>query len=402
MRKMILTNVRFVLTVLACGLFIACCNVCFAEGGTAFAITSDGIYVTCAHLFRDMTEIKLRGVSTYSASVLAVDAENDLALLKAYNEVFKDNKNQATLEPLTGQDYLQVVSSRITPGTKVSIGVFTSYEYEDIVKTGTYSGNAQVGPLDLLELKGYFNFLSDGGPVVDANGGVIGVVRLINKKRFTAIPSEHILALLKSVNIKAYETKPAKLIQTPDHFRKCLTFLETRIWPAVDYGRDQVVVGGRDRASATRIAAFADDHGYAATAKGGKVMMPFDDKRFGSVTLLLERTVPYNGQVQPSLAARVTLQLKKDYWKSPRDIEIIKWANDMQRQFPSLSIYTTQQHTLCIEQALSFSETMTWAELNNSVDSFKWTVTVLSQGYGFKGFKKFLTGFENLENQLAG
>ena len=341
------------------------------------------------------------GLSDYSAKVLAVDAENDLALLKAYDKVFGNIGDPATLKPLTGQDYLQIASSKVAPGAKVSIGVFTSYEYEDIVKVGTYSGYARFGPLTLLELKGHFNFLSDGGPVVDANGKVIGVVRNVNSKRFTAIPSEHILALLKSVNIKASETKPTKPIQTPDDIRKHLMFLETRIWPAVDYGLDQVVIGGIDRASATRIAAFANDHGCAATAKGGKVMMPFDNKRFGSVTLLLERTVPYHGQAQPSLAARVMLSLKKEYWKSPKDIEIIKWANDMQRQFPSLSIYTTQQHTLCIEQALSFTEVMTWAELNNTVDSFKRTVTALAQGYGFKGFK-FVTGFENWDNQLAG
>lgn len=85
------TVVRLWLVLFTCGMNMACCGVVCAQArsmGTAFAVTSDGIYATCAHLVKDKGEIRL--TSTYAAKVIAMDEDNDLALLRASRKVFKD------------------------------------------------------------------------------------------------------------------------------------------------------------------------------------------------------------------------------------------------------------------------------------------------------------------------
>lgn len=177
---------------------------------------------------------------------------------------------------------------------------------------------------------------------------------------------------------------------------RSLAFLECYTRPAVDYGRDLVVVAGVDAAPAEQTVTFINTHGWEATAKGGRVLIPFGDKRFGSLTFLNDRIIPDYGQGKPRLVARVTFGIKKEYQQGPRAVEVIKWADDMERQFPSLSIHTNAQHGLTIEQTLSFNEVMTWSELSTSIGSFRDTIMPLAQGPGLNGFRKYLSGFANL------
>lgn len=394
-------------------LFLLLSGGCHAEDRNycaAFAVTDDGVFVTCAHLVRDYANLRLYSKGTYTAKILALDEVHDLALLKAFNRNFNDD--QVTLTPVTGIPYLQISSSdQPALRDKVYYGSYPNFENpEYLVQTGTYDGLMKFGDLTLLDITGSFMYPSEGGPITDQNGKVIGVAKFVRslgkgKKQVGAIPVEHLRALLKTAGIaqKASGSTPSSKIE--EHIRTSLAFLQATTPTGADYGRDRVTLDYANPAlSAQELTKFLNSHGRDSKCENDSVVLSFGDKYFNSISLL---TYPYPrysdfGQVPRSLVARTRLDLKANYRQPSKIAEVRQWADSLEMVFPGISIYVDNQNRLCLEQTLSLNNTLTWKELSAGIDSFQGTVRVIALGRGCDGFRKYLRGFEDWSGGLAG
>lgn len=133
--------------------------------GSGFFITDDGYLITNFHVVRDEKKVKVkRGSAVYQAKVVHVDEDNDLALLKV----------SGTFSPL-------IIS---TNDAQLGEGVFT-IGFPDILIQGTEPKYTD-GKISSLagirdDPKDYQISVpvqpgNSGGPLVDLNGNVVGVV----------------------------------------------------------------------------------------------------------------------------------------------------------------------------------------------------------------------------------
>lgn len=138
----------------------------FTASGTGFVINSDGYFLTCAHVVEDGRIIMVHlGAKTYPAKLICVDVGNDIALLKL------DGTN---FHPLAfARDIPQMGDKVFTLGfpnpdfqgaaAKYTEGVISSLSgIMDDVRTMQITVPVQGG--------------NSGGPLVDANGNVLGLV----------------------------------------------------------------------------------------------------------------------------------------------------------------------------------------------------------------------------------
>jgi peptidoglycan hydrolase-like protein with peptidoglycan-binding domain len=136
--------------------------------GTGFFISGDGAFVTSAHVIADCSQIKAKTAegASLDARVVARDAANDLALLKAETSGAKAATLRATLR--LGE----------------SVAAF-GFPHSDILAT---SGNFTLGNVTALSGLGddsRFAQIStpvqagnSGGPLLDHDGNVVGVVAM--------------------------------------------------------------------------------------------------------------------------------------------------------------------------------------------------------------------------------
>jgi serine protease Do len=138
--------------------------------GTGILIDPRGYIVTNQHVVEDVNVIRVRlgDKRTFTALVLARDAESDLALLKI------DSSQPLPLMPLG-------TSSDIMVGeTVVAIG--NAYGYEHTVSVGVVSAvnrdvnlNKELSYKSLIQTDASINPGNSGGPLVNVNGELIGV-----------------------------------------------------------------------------------------------------------------------------------------------------------------------------------------------------------------------------------
>ena len=137
--------------------------------GTAFAISSNGVFVTCAHVVNDAEEIHVvLGDESHAAEVVAFDRLKDVALLRISAD------GLPTL-PLAESDEIQLaqpvrlvgypLSGLLGKGVKISSGTITG-GVEDL---GVGKHRFQVDAT--------FNSGNSGGPIIDDSGAVVGVAR---------------------------------------------------------------------------------------------------------------------------------------------------------------------------------------------------------------------------------
>ncbi len=136
------------------------------KAGTGFLITKDGFILTCNHVVENAESIEvLIEKKTYIASVVCVDESNDLALLKISGDfpaLALSLKNNAELgQKVFTIGYpnltLQGMSEKYTDG---SISGLTGFQ--DDVRLYQISVPVQPG--------------NSGGPLLDENGNVIGII----------------------------------------------------------------------------------------------------------------------------------------------------------------------------------------------------------------------------------
>jgi serine protease DegQ len=142
--------------------------------GTGVAITDTGIILTCFHVIRNAARVRV--IFAYDgtesdAQVIMRQPQNDLAVLRA--TTFPDDLKPATL----------VASSTVNPGDEV-IAVGNPFGLLNSVSAGVVSGKGrsftskETGATltDLIQFDAAVNPGNSGGPLVDRNGDVVGIV----------------------------------------------------------------------------------------------------------------------------------------------------------------------------------------------------------------------------------
>lgn len=134
--------------------------------GTAFFISSAGHLLTAAHVLSGTNEVRLLlsdGTVDY-ADVIAVDVETDVALLKARNG---------------NRPFLKLNRESGTIGAPVHVvGSPLGEKFSSSVSKGLISGIRTWWGGELIQTDAAINSGNSGGPLVDANGHVLGIVTM--------------------------------------------------------------------------------------------------------------------------------------------------------------------------------------------------------------------------------
>ncbi len=151
--------------------------------GTGVVLTKDGYIITCNHVLSGCNAIKIgQGEKTFNAKIVGTDPYNDLALIKA-------EKGEFTPMPMGNSEKLNVgqyvlalanpfnrnqptaTSGMVTSVNSTIRGWRGSTQMENVIAT-----DAQLNP-------GF-----SGGPLVDADGKIIGINTAYVWQRGIAIP----------------------------------------------------------------------------------------------------------------------------------------------------------------------------------------------------------------------
>ncbi|MGO9567365.1 MAG: Do family serine endopeptidase [Desulfomonilaceae bacterium] len=139
--------------------------------GSGFIVSPDGMILTNAHVVKDMDEIKvtLAGKRSYTAKVIGVDPDSDIAVIKI---------------PATGLPAVTFGdSSRLRVG-EIVLAVGNPFGFNGTVTRGIVSatGRTNVGIIgyeDFIQTNAPINPGNSGGPLVNIQGQVIGITTAI-------------------------------------------------------------------------------------------------------------------------------------------------------------------------------------------------------------------------------
>lgn len=179
--------------------------------GSGFVIHPQGIVVTCAHVVKGATRIQaLIGETEFRATVIKLDFENDLAVLR--------------LEK-TGLPYLKLADSdQVRLGQEVrAIGYPLSDVLGESIKVtkGEVSGRGRPDGVDGFQIDATVNPGNSGGPLVDDAGRLVGVTSSllagagISEVGF-AIPSNKVIQIAQELGIPVEVDGPATAMSAAD------------------------------------------------------------------------------------------------------------------------------------------------------------------------------------------
>ncbi|TCJ17427.1 serine protease [Flaviaesturariibacter flavus] len=140
----------------------------YTSGGTGFLVDVKGLVVTSAHVVRDASNIAVQGSNgtDYTARVVFSDVERDLAILKIEDAAFKAPGALPYSLRKSGTDIAEPVFTLGYPRNDVVYG-----EGYLAAKTG-YNGDTLSCQIAIAANPG-----NSGGPILNHNGEVIGVLR---------------------------------------------------------------------------------------------------------------------------------------------------------------------------------------------------------------------------------
>jgi S1-C subfamily serine protease len=158
------------------------------KSGTGFYVSRDGLVVTSAHVVTACSRIALwpaKGLE-HIARIIASDTERDIALLDAKGEVLR----YATWLRENG-------SLRVgEPVSTIGFGVLPSKPREPLVTVGQLMGDVtDPAGKPLLLIRANLREGNSGGPVIDTDGRLLGMVRGRDSERpelGVAVPAEPI------------------------------------------------------------------------------------------------------------------------------------------------------------------------------------------------------------------
>ena len=158
--------------------------------GTGVVLTEDGYVITCNHVLQGCNAIKIgQGEKTFNARIVGTDPYNDLALIKAEKGEFTPI-NLGDSEKLSVGQYVLALANPFnrnqptaTSGMVTSVnstirGWRGSTQMENVIAT-----DAQLNP-------GF-----SGGPLVDAEGKIVGINTAYVWQRGIAIPINKVKAV---------------------------------------------------------------------------------------------------------------------------------------------------------------------------------------------------------------
>ena len=143
--------------------------------GTGIVLTDDGQILTNAHVVADANTIQVTitaangATSTYDARLVGADAANDLALIEI---VGATGLQPATIGDsdgvVVGQDAVAIGNAlALEGGVSVTKGIISALDRSIDVEAGTLS--------HLIQTDAAISSGNSGGPLVDADGAVIGM-----------------------------------------------------------------------------------------------------------------------------------------------------------------------------------------------------------------------------------
>ena len=172
------------------------------SSGTGFAITSNGIIVTCNHVIENADKIVVRGINNdfntiYTAKIVSVDKNNDLAVIQIDDPLFK---TISTIPYLISEKTIDVGSNVFALGyplrssmgdeIKLTNGIISSKSgFKGDITTYQISVPAQPG--------------NSGGPLFDDNGNIVGIINarhVLAENASYAIKANYLRNLLESLS----------------------------------------------------------------------------------------------------------------------------------------------------------------------------------------------------------
>ncbi|MEO1415135.1 MAG: trypsin-like peptidase domain-containing protein [Bacteroidota bacterium] len=134
--------------------------------GSGFFVSEDGFLLTNYHVVattEDTLKVLTSDGNSYEAVLIRKDEQNDLALLKA------DVVPSYAFRLPTDKNY-QIGAGIFAIGTPRAI------ELGQTLSKGIISGQRKVGQNELLQTDASINFGNSGGPIVNENGELIGII----------------------------------------------------------------------------------------------------------------------------------------------------------------------------------------------------------------------------------
>jgi hypothetical protein len=173
------------------------------SSGTGFIVNADGLILTSKHVLGDKqsAQVKLRSGDTLEAKLFKAASESDLCLLK----VERKHLPAAQFAP----------SAALKQGDEVG-AVGAPLGLENSVTKGVVSSvSREIEGKKYLQIDAALNHGNSGGPIINADGDVVGVATMIAKQAQNvgfAIPSETVLSFLEASGV-SYQ---AALGEKPD------------------------------------------------------------------------------------------------------------------------------------------------------------------------------------------
>lgn len=214
--------------------------------GTAFVVHRDGYLMTCAHVVKGGTRIDVQlGSNTYRATVVELDKQHDLAILKV-------DANGLPVLPLADSDKAELAEEVRAVGFPLSDVLGQSIK----ITRGSIAGIVEQEGDKLLQVDAAINPGNSGGPLVNERGEVVGVAsaklagQQISNVGF-AVPANLAASLLQTKNVRFSRTTDLPKLSGPD--------LAKKVTPSVALVTVTIGAGGLGEARRYKLTT----HGYA-------------------------------------------------------------------------------------------------------------------------------------------
>ena len=178
--------------------------------GTAFVVSADGYLLTCDHVVRGATDIKVTlGGETTPCDVVARDIAHDLAVLRVARQGLP-------VLPLADSEAVELAEEVRAVGFPLSDVLGSSVK----VTRGSVAGIVAKRRGKVFQIDAVVNPGNSGGPLVDGRGAVVGVVNAqlvglqISKVGF-AVPINYAKALLAQHGIAVQTASGGATLEGP-------------------------------------------------------------------------------------------------------------------------------------------------------------------------------------------
>jgi serine protease Do len=151
--------------------------------GTGVVLTQDGYIITCNHVLQGCNAIKIgQGEKTFNAKIIGTDPYNDLALIKAEKGEFRPIQLADSEKLNVGQYVLALANPFNRAQPTATSGIVTSVNST----IRGWRGSTQME--NVIATDAQLNPGFSGGPLVDADGKIIGINTAYVWQRGIAIP----------------------------------------------------------------------------------------------------------------------------------------------------------------------------------------------------------------------